>query len=74
MDKEIRPMAYDGCGHCGKVTLWISYQLLADMLKNCPESCERDTLIRTLKKMNKSRDLQACLNREKIWDLVDVYW
>ena len=67
-------MAYDGCGVCGKVTLWISYQLLDDMLKNCPTSCERDMLLRTLKKMKKSDDLQKCLDREKVWDLVDVYW
>ena len=61
----------EGCGECGKVTLRIPHQLLADMLKNCERSNDRDILICKLKNMEKSMNLSACLDREKIWDLVE---
>jgi len=71
---NVKPSAFDSGGLCNKVTLWISYELLAKMLCNCPYSDERDNLIRHLRKMHKSKNLEQWLNKEKIWDLVSLYW
>lgn len=64
----------EGCKNCGKITIRIPHQLLADMLKNCKQSDDRDMFIRQLRKIDKSQNLSACLEREGIWDLVEVYW
>ena len=66
-----RVFAYEGCGNCGNISLRIPHQLLADMLKNCKQSYDRDELIKRLWKIQKSNDLSACLNREGIWKLLD---
>lgn len=70
-DYGTRIMAFDKCGNCGLITLRVPYQLLVDMLKNCKKSLDRDELIRHLKYIRKSDNLKECLNREKIWDLLD---
>lgn len=63
-------IAFEDC-NCGKVVIRISHQLLADMLKNCEKSYDRDVLIRFLRDMEKSDNLKAWLDREKIWDLLE---
>ena len=64
-------VAFEGCGNCGMVSLRIPHKLLADMLKNCEESYERDKLIDVLRKMRKSANLSACLDSEHILSLID---
>lgn len=70
MNDKVGMMAFEGCNSCGMVSLRIPHKLLADMLKNCEESYERDKLIDILSKMKKSVNLSACLDSENIWDLI----
>ena len=59
---------------CNKVGVWMSHELFATMLANCPYSNERDSMIRQLKKMEMSKSLKGWLDSKKVWKLVEVYW
>lgn len=61
----------ENCNTCGRVVLRIPHELFVDMLKNCPRSYNRDVLIRKLKDIPKSLNLEAAIEREKIFEMLE---
>ena len=55
---------------CNKIGIWVSHELFATMLANCPYSDERDRIIRQLNEMEKSKSLKDWLDDKRVWELV----